>query len=134
MSENNSTHFLDLDAIEADVKEVVIKLNGEEHKLVPMSVEGWIANMKAVQALEAGVADLDKEIDAIISMVTRSFPSLTLEKLKALPLKTLNLILEFARKHNGETKADEEAKAEAAANPPAAPTSEPSTSATSSAA
>jgi len=112
------TKFLDLDAIASEFPEVTIKLAGVAHALSPVTVEAWIANTKDMQAL-AVATDIETEI-------------LTHEMLIQLPLASLNKILEFAKTHNGERKADGEVAADAAANPPA--TSSLTTSDTSSAA
>lgn len=112
------TQFLDLDSIAAELPTVVIKLGGKEHPLTPISVADWITNTKAIQALHVAETDLEIEVDAMIAMITRSFKTLTKDMLKALPLASLNKILEFAKNNNGEAVANKEVAAEAAANPP----------------
>ena len=126
-----TTHFLDLDEVDANAKQVVIKLDSVEHKLTPITVQDWIANTKMIQSLQAAEGDVEKEIDAMISMITRSFKTLEHDTLKQLPLAKLNKIMEFARANNGEKVVEAEAAAEAKANPPAA-LSAPSTSGSSS--
>ena len=125
------TKFLDLDAIASEFPEVTIKLAGVAHALSPVTVEAWIANTKDMQAL-AVATDIETEIGTLTKMIGRSFKTLTHEMLIQLPLASLNKILEFAKTHNGERKADEEVAADAVANPPA--TSSLTTSDTSSAA
>ncbi len=110
-----NTKFLDLDAVDMGA-EVVIKLQGIEHKLKPVSVGDFIANTKLVQGL--GVAtDVETEVQTIITMLIRAFPTMTREMLIDLPIAALNKMFAFAQENNGTQKVEEEAKAEAEANP-----------------
>ncbi len=117
-----NTKFLDLDAVDMGA-EVVIKLQGIEHKLKPVSVGDFIANTKLVQGL--GVAtDVETEVQTIITMLITSplqtsegRVTMTREMLIDLPIAALNKMFAFAQENNGTQKVEEEAKAEAEANP-----------------
>lgn len=112
---SENTKFLDLDAVDVG-PEVVIKLQGVEHKLKPISVEDFIVNTKALQSLGAE-ADFEAEVGMVVDMLTRAFPTMTTDMLKKLPMAALNKMLDFANANNGAAAVKEEAKAEAAANP-----------------
>ena len=131
------TNFLDLDAVLDAAPRIVVKLKGVEHVLEQLTVEGWIKSTKAAQALEAaGDLTMEEEINSVIDMIIRAFPTMTKDGLFGLPLTALNRIVDFARQHNGQKVADAEAEDEAANPPvPAQPvTSDQSTSDSSSAA
>jgi hypothetical protein len=119
------TKFLNLDEVDVEVDNIVIKLDQIEHKLTPITLRDWIANTKMMQELRAGSGDMEAEANVIINMITRSFKTLTADMLKDMPLVKLNKILEFARSHNGEKTADEEVEAEAASHPLAVPAAAP---------
>jgi len=119
----NPTNFLDLDALADEAVQVVVKLKGVEHRLVQATVADFIANTKAIKNMAAnGVNDLEEEVNMVISMIVRAFPTMSAEMLKALPLTSLNSLLDHAKKFNGENsvKAEVEAQAiaETEANPP----------------
>ena len=58
--------------------------------------------------MRAGEADVEKEANVIVTMLTRSFKTLETDVLKTMPLFKLNKILEFARTHDGSAQADKE--------------------------
>jgi len=118
------TKYLDLDEVDSETPEFVIKLGGKEHQLTPISLRDWIANTKMMQNIRGADGDIEAEADIIIGMITRSFKTLEPEILKTMPLFKLNKILAFARANNGEDDADKEVAAEAEANPTAAPAAE----------
>ena len=109
------TNFLDLDAVAPEV-ELTVKLNGKKHKLKPLSVEDFIRNTKDQIALSS-VGDVESEVNLILKMLVRAFPTLTEEELREVPLNKLWKLLEFARENNGSAKVEEEAKAEQEATP-----------------
>lgn len=110
-----TTQYLDLDALASDnVK--VLKFQGAEHKLVPVTVDAFIANVKAVQ--ELGVSpSFEAEVDAVVAMLARAFPTFPVPQMRELPLEHLNKILDFAQNNDGTKQAESEAGAEGAANP-----------------
>ncbi|SER25835.1 hypothetical protein SAMN05216548_1144 [Faunimonas pinastri] len=115
----DSVKYLDLDAIDLTENEFVVKLGGVEHHLKPVTVEDFVENTKLIQSL--GVSGkLEDEVDTVIQMLVRAFPTMTVEQLKKLELVKLNALLDFAHKNNGQKQGEASAEAEATANPPAA--------------
>ena len=109
------TTYLDLDAVVAD-NEVVVKLGGVEHKLVPITLEDFVRNTKIVQ--DMGVTtDPETEMKLVTDMLFRAFPTMTPEITNKLTLIQLNTLMEFAQKHNGTKKVEKEAGDDAAAHP-----------------
>lgn len=104
--------FLDLDATDPEAPEIVIKLGGKEHYLVPLTVDGFIANTKALNKLSVS-ATMEAEVDLVCEMLIRSFPTLTRELLGSIPLDKLKRLLDFANENNGHDKVAEEAQKEA---------------------
>lgn len=114
---DKNTDFLDLDSVEPEDKNLVVKLDGVSHTLSRISLEDWIANTKAIQGLKLVAGDMEAEADVMIGMIVRSFKTMDGAALKKLPLFKLNKILEIARNNNGERKADAEVEA-VKENPP----------------
>ena len=69
-----TTQYLDLDAVVPDT-EVIVKLGGVEHKLVPITLEDFVRNTKTVQSMNA-TADPDAEMAMVRDMLERAFPSM----------------------------------------------------------
>lgn len=120
----DTPNFIDLDDVAPEV-DLTVKLDGEQHKLHPLSVEGFVLNMKDQKKLQqfAKTSDLDdpdvvtENISVVIRMLTRSFPTLTEEKLRKVPLAKLWKLLNFARSNDGSQAVDEPAPAGAEENP-----------------
>lgn len=112
---SQSPNYLDLDAVLPEV-ELVVKLNGKEHRLKPLSVEDFVRNMKDQAALAASSGDVETEIDTVIKMLARAFPTMQAADLKKVELNKLWKLLEFARENNG-SKAAEGELTEAPENP-----------------
>jgi hypothetical protein len=122
MAKNTKTNerpisYLDLDAVVPD-NDVVVKFGGKEHKLVPITLEDFVKNTKAVQAMGTST-DPDAEMAVIKDMLQRAFPTITPDMTLKFSLLQLNTLLDFAMKHNGSKKVEEAAEADAA-NPPMA--------------
>ncbi|AMB48261.1 hypothetical protein [Methylobacterium sp. AMS5] len=118
MADTNTT-FIDLDAVDLPRK-LVVKLGGKEHELVPVTVESFVANTKLLQKLGAQDGDLEAEVNTVIEVILRAFPTMTDKMLRAMPLANLNKLMAAAQNDDG-TKAVQNAVAkEAPANPPAA--------------
>jgi hypothetical protein len=113
-----STNYLDLDAIIPE-DEITVKLGGVEHKLVPITLEDFVRNTKAVQAMGAQV-DPEAEMAMVTDMLFRAFPTMTPEITGKLTLIQLNKLLEFAMEHNGAKQVQKEAAAEAKTDPTSA--------------
>ena len=110
----NTTQYLDLDALLTVEK--VLKVGGKEHKLQPVTVEGFVRNVKMVQDLGKS-GDLETEMKLIVSMLSDAFPTFPESEMRKLPLDHLNKILAFAQENDGTTDVAKEAEKEAAANP-----------------
>ena len=118
-----TTNFIDLDEVDPAVPTIVIKLNGVEHQLVPLTVEGFIANTRDQNELnkvsETDPDAIEKNISLVIKMLTRTFPTVAEDDLRKLPLAKLWKLLEFARNAGGQAEVEQEA-AKAEENPPTA--------------
>ena len=108
--------YLDLDAVDAEV-DVTINFKGVKHKLVPITVEAFIANMKAVQKLGVS-ADTEAETNMLLEMLMHAFPTMTMADLRSMSLSQMAELMNFAKKYNGQEKTEQAMEAEAAANPP----------------
>src|SRR5665213_4517497 len=115
MTTKKSARYLDLDAILPD-NDVVVRLGGVEHKLVPISLEDFVKNTKAVQNMNASVDPTD-EMALVCDMLFRAFPTMTPEIANKLTLIQLNALMDFAMEQNGGKKVQKEAAEEAAADP-----------------
>lgn len=110
------TKFLDLDAIETEKPEIVVKLKGVEHKLATFTVTDFIESQKAIQ--RAGMSgDFQEEFDLAVTMLMRSFPTMEEKDLRALTFDQLDAINKFARSANGADEVVAEAEKEADENP-----------------
>jgi hypothetical protein len=119
---SKATNFLDLDAVAPEV-DLTVKLNGKKHKLKPLSVEDFIKNTQDQMSL-SGASNVEDEVNLVLKMLTRAFPTIAEDELRAVPLNKLWKLLEFARDNNGSGKVEDEARAEqeakASENPPTA--------------
>lgn len=114
------TQFLDLDAVDLPTI-LVIKLGGEEHPLVPVTVEAFVANTKALQKMgRATEGDLAAEVDIVIDIILRAFPTMTREMLQKMPLANLNKLMGVAQSNDGTDSVKSELAKEAASSPPVA--------------
>ncbi|HYG86988.1 MAG TPA: hypothetical protein VD978_12080 [Azospirillum sp.] len=105
--------YLDLDGLPTGTTaERVLKLNGKEHPLKPMSVGDFIENTKLLQA-QGDSPSLEREFEVMMKMIQRSFPSCSEAELMALTLPQLNQILDFVQDASGTDEAGE-----GKANPP----------------
>ena len=88
------TKMLDLDSLVSEQR--VLRLNGRDHEMVEMSVEEFINLMRETDKLDAKTSFAD-QLEMMVDLVSRRFPSIPKEELRALGLTKLNAILEFAR-------------------------------------
>lgn len=107
---SETTNFLDLDAIAPEV-EMTVRLNGQEHHLKPLSVEDFIKNTKDQASLGAS-GNVEDELNLVLRMLLRAFPTMNEEELRAVPLTKLWKLLEFAKENNGSTKIENEVEEE----------------------
>jgi hypothetical protein len=115
---DSKTVYLDLDAIVPE-KDVVVKLDGQDHKLEPVTVEQFISNIQVMEKLGSGNLNVEDEKNLIVDMLLQVFPTIKRERLNSLKLMQLNAMIDFAREHGGENKVKNEATEEAreAGNP-----------------
>jgi len=92
---------------------VVIIVNGERHELKAATVETFIENIRAIENLGVN-ATPDQEIEAMIDIILRSFPTLTDKQIRQWRLEQLRAMVDFARGSNDEiVSTDEEEMTEA---------------------
>jgi len=103
--------LLNLDELAGD--EIVIILNGNEHKLKESTVEDFIANAKDIESVGKS-ASIEEEMELSKKMLKRSFPTLKDEDIMNLTMPQINKLVQFARDAGGESKVEEEIKQDAA--------------------
>lgn len=112
--------YIDLDAV-VPQNEVVVKLDGADHRLVPITLEDFVKNTKLVEKLNEGDKTdgeaLELQVNTLIDMVGRAFPTIGADRLRRLNIPQLNQLLDVAKSNNGQETVEKEAAAEAAANP-----------------
>jgi hypothetical protein len=113
---NPNRVLLDLDAIVPE-KDVVIVLDKQEHKLVPVTVENFVKNMKTMEKLGTGALDNETEKNLIVEMLGQVFPTVPAGRFDKLTMQQLNTLLTFSRENSGEDQVEKEATSE---NPPTA--------------
>jgi hypothetical protein len=112
---NPNQIVLDLDAIVPE-KDVVLKLDKQDHPLVPVTVDNFVKNMKTMQKLGTGQLDTETEKGLIVEMLEQVFPSVEKGRFGKLTMIQLNTLLNFARDNSGENDVQKEAEG----NPPTA--------------
>jgi hypothetical protein len=109
----SNINYLDLDSVASSV-DFTIKLGGVEHKVEESSVDDFIANAKAVEALALTASPVD-ELNLILGILGRALPTCNEAQLRKLKLNQLHKIREFVMTANGE-KGEEAAAGEATAS------------------
>lgn len=107
--------YLDLDAVVPD-NDVVVRLGGVDHPLVPITLEDFVRNTKTVQDLDVST-DPETEMELVKTMLFRAFPSMTPEIVNKLTLIQLNRLMDFSTEHNGTKQVDKEVSKEATPDP-----------------
>lgn len=111
------TTFIDLDAVVSNP--VTISFQGVDHKLKPVTVEDFVANMKEIQ--ELGTAPgFDKELDLTLRMLSRAFPSITKESFGSMSIEQMQRLVSTIHEMNGQEAGMKSAEEAAAKNPPQA--------------
>lgn len=113
-----SVRYIDLDEIKPAV-EVVVKLGGKEHRMVPLTVDGFIDNFRLIEGQKTGIRE---QMDVIKQILTRAFPTLTPDILGKLTLEQLQQLRDQVASVNGQKATEDEIAAEVSAeeNPPTA--------------
>lgn len=116
----SNTNLIDLDAVD-NFPDVTVKLGGKNHKLVPVSVDDFVANTKLLAKLGMG-GDIGAEVEGLKDIILRAFPTIERELLGKVPLVNLNKLVGMAQDNDGSNavKADVEAEAVASGNDAAA--------------
>ncbi len=108
------TKLLNLDTLSDSNEELVVVLNGNEHKLKEMSVSDFIwaqANIKTASEKQ----EESEVVEALVTMLTRQFPTMTRAELMELSFSKLNQLTAFVQSvgMKGAEAAVAEAEAEA---------------------
>lgn len=98
------TKVLDLDAVLPPA--IVVKLDGKTHELKQISVRDFVENTRVMQEMDEKKREedmtLESEMGSLITMLNKTFPTISEEEFWSLSLPRLYQILEFAKAHNGE--------------------------------
>lgn len=114
------TQFINLDEIKREPL-VTIQVNGQKHEMRTATVEDFIENMKAIESLGKN-ASLVQEIEVMIGIVARAFPTLPENDIRSWPIDNLQKLSEIARGLGGEIVTDNPEKAKEAEKSGNAPT------------
>ena len=106
------TTVINLDDLTSEPK-VVIKIGTAEHAMKPLSVQDLIDNLKLVEEMGMNPG-IPAEIEAGIKIITRAFPTLTEEQIRALPVEVLMQLVAIARGGDGEVMEGPEGNGKAA--------------------
>lgn len=90
--------------------DVVLKMNGKTHAMKPMSVGDFIFFSRAQKKAD-DVKDPAEQLEALVGLITRVFPTVKRDELEALPLTNLLKIAQYAQ-GTGEEIAAQAAAAE----------------------
>lgn len=85
--------YIDLDEVSSDF-EFTLKLDGVEHEMVEPSVDDFIFNMKEIEKLSVSASTIE-EINIVIGIIARAFPTITEERLRKIKLPQLKKIQEY---------------------------------------
>lgn len=100
------TKVLNLDELETAVeKEIVV--DGTSHKMVPLSVEEFISNMKEIEAIQEAGTELTPSdtFERSLNMILRAFPTLTAERVRQMKTHQVDALFNFVQ---GETEKEVE--------------------------
>lgn len=107
MTDNPNAVYLDLDGIVPE-KEVYIKLDKQDHKLAPITVDQFVKNLQTMQKLGTGKLSIEEEQSLMVEMLEQVFPSVPKGRLNTLTLLQLNTLINFSREHSGEKQVEAE--------------------------
>jgi hypothetical protein len=92
----------------------IVDEDGTRHDMVTSSVETFLANVEAIESLDLN-AGPRKELDVIIGIVLRGFPSLTEKTLRKWPVEVIQNLSDVVRGVGGEVATTDKAAADEAA-------------------
>lgn len=106
--------LLNLDTLAESKEELVVVLNGKEHKLKEMSVSDFIWAQKNLKDVSQGSSE-EEVVKSLVAMLLRQFPTMSESELMELSASTLNQLTEFVQSvgMKGAEAAVAEAEAEA---------------------
>lgn len=87
------TKLLDLDAI-AEAVVLTVKLGGKQHKMKTPSVKELATTIKEMEALSLN-ASMSTEIDAMMNVLNRSFPTIERDTLEGLTPEQVKQLFQF---------------------------------------
>lgn len=91
----------------------IVDEKGVRHDMVTASVETYIANAEAIEALALNAGPV-KELETIVGIVGRAFPTLTEADIRKWPIDMIQQLSDIARGVNGEVATADEAAAKEA--------------------
>lgn len=86
---------------------VILTINGVEHPLKPVSVEGFLENVKAIEELALNASPV-AEVEVLIGIILRGFPTLKREDVLKWDMLDIQKISLLARSGGGELAGSEE--------------------------
>lgn len=93
--------ILNLDEI-APKETLTVVVDGTSHKMRPITVSDYLANMKLIEDLGMNPT-MSQEIEASIEMIQRAFPTMKKDELKGWSVERMRMLVEIARDGSGET-------------------------------
>lgn len=118
-SGNPNVRYIDLDAVAQE--DVVVRIAGKDHPLVPVSVDNFIANTRMIEKLGDLTGNAEATLDLTKDLLLQAFPSMTAEQIGKMSMTQMGKLVELAHGANGQKAATDTAAVEAAkANPPTA--------------
>lgn len=110
------TKVINLAALSKEPAVVIIDENGVRHEMKPATVGSFIENVKTIESMGTN-ASTEDEMNVMMDIITRAFPTITKEMITKWPLENLQSISNMARGHNSElVTEDEDAAKEAEAS------------------
>lgn len=110
------TKVINLASLSKEPAIVIVTEDGKRHEMVAATVQSFIDNVKLVEDLGVN-ASVVQEMEAMIAVIVRAFPTITEAEVRAWPLENLQSISDLARGQNSElVTTDEEKMKEAEAS------------------
>lgn len=105
------TKVINLAALSKEPTVVIVTEDGERHEMKRATVGSFIDNIKIIESLGVN-ASTEEEMNVMIQIITRAFPTISEQMVKDWPLEHLQSISEMARGQNSElvSSSEEEAK------------------------
>lgn len=100
------TKIINLDEIRNPTP-VELIVDGAKHKMKEATVADFIENMKAIDSIGVN-ATASQEVEVMIGIVLRAFPTLKAEQVRKWTFKQLRTLAETARGANSEIVSDDE--------------------------